>query len=213
VQRLAAERYTRSFQAKCVAEQRRTIKATWVTLRLMPDELEVLKIVSERLEAAHIPFMLTGSFAMAYYGQPRMTRDLDLVVSLGEEDVHGIVAAFSPDFYIDADDTRAAILTQRQFNLMHNATGIKVDLIVLKSAEYRKVEFARRQLVVIGGVKTWIVSREDLILSKLVWTRDTKSELQRRDVKNLLDETMDREYLSHWADRLGVTDILQEIAE
>jgi len=213
VQRLAAERYTRSFQAKCVAEQRRTIKAAWVTLRLMSDELEVLKIVSERLEAAHIPFMLTGSFAMAYYGQPRMTRDLDLVVSLGEEDVHGIVAAFSPDFYIDADDTRAAILTQRQFNLMHNATGIKVDLIVLKSAEYRKVEFARRQLVVIGGVKTWIVSREDLILSKLVWTRDTKSELQRRDVKNLLDETMDREYLSHWADRLGVTDILQEIAE
>lgn len=213
MQRLAAERYTRSFQAKCVAEQRRTIKAAWVTLRLMSDELEVLKIVSERLEAAHIPFMLTGSFAMAYYGQPRMTRDLDLVVSLGEEDVHGIVAAFSPDFYIDADDTRAAILTQRQFNLMHNATGIKVDLIVRKSAEYRKVEFARRQLVVIGGVKTWIVSREDLILSKLVWTRDTKSELQRRDVKNLLDETMDREYLSHWADRLGVTDILQEIAE
>ena len=48
----------------------------------MHAELEVLKIVSERLEAAHIPYMLTGSFAMAYYGQPRMTRDLDLVVAL-----------------------------------------------------------------------------------------------------------------------------------
>ena len=179
----------------------------------MPDELEVLKIVSERLETAHIPFMLTGSFAMAYYGQPRMTRDLDLVVYLGEEDVHGIVATFSPDFYINPDDVRAAILTQRLFNLMHSATGIKVDLIVRKSAEYRKVEFARRQPVAIGGVKTWIVSREDLILSKLVWAEDTKSELQRRDVKNLLDETVDREYLSLWADRLGVTDILGEIAE
>jgi hypothetical protein len=43
--------------------------------------------VSERLEAAQLPFMLTGSFAMAYYGKPRMTRDLDLVVSLGEDDV------------------------------------------------------------------------------------------------------------------------------
>ncbi len=191
----------------------RTSKAAWYTLRRMPDELEVLKIVGERLEAARILFMLTGSFAMAYYGQPRMTRDLDLVVSLAEEDVDGIVAAFSPDFYIDADDARAAILTQRLFNLMHNATGIKVDLIVRKSAEYRKVEFARRQPVAISGVKTWIVSREDLILSKLVCAEDTKSELQRRDVKNLLDETMDREYLRHWADRLGVTNILGEIAE
>jgi hypothetical protein len=172
-----------------------------------------LKIVSERLEAALIPFMLTGSFAMAYYGQPRMTRDLDLVVSLGEEDVHRVVAAFSPDFYIDADDARAAILTQRLFNLMHNATGIKVDLIVRKSAEYRKVEFARRQSVELSGVKTWIVSREDLILSKLVWAEEAKSELQRRDVKNLLDEAVDREYLSHWADRLGVTKILEEIVE
>lgn len=179
----------------------------------MPDELEVLSIVSKRLEAAHIPFMLTGSFAMAYYGQPRMTRDLDLVVSLGEEDVHGIVDAFSPDFYIDVDDARAAILTQRLFNLMHNATGIKVDLIVRKSAEYRKVEFARRQSVRLSGVKTWIVSREDLILSKLVWAEEANSELQRRDVKNLLGETVDREYLSHWADRLGVTKILEEIAE
>lgn len=48
----------------------------------MHAELEVLKIVSEKLEAAHVPFMLTGSFAMAYYGQPRMTRDIDLVVYL-----------------------------------------------------------------------------------------------------------------------------------
>ncbi len=46
----------------------------------MLEELEVLKIVSERLEAAQLPFMLTGSFAMAYYGKPRMTRDLDIVV-------------------------------------------------------------------------------------------------------------------------------------
>lgn len=66
----------------------------------MLEELEVLKIISQRLESAHIPFMLTGSFAMAYYGQPRMTRDLDLVVSLAEEDINRIVAAVSPDFYI-----------------------------------------------------------------------------------------------------------------
>lgn len=179
----------------------------------MLEELEVLKIVSERLEAAQLPFMLTGSFAMAYYGKPRMTRDLDLVVSLGEDDVASIVAALSPDFYIDADSVRSAVISQRLFNLMHYATSIKVDLIVRKSSEYRQVEFARRQPVQMNGVSTWIVSREDLILSKLVWAKDSGSELQRRDVRTLGDKSMDRAYLDRWAARLGVADALAEIIQ
>lgn len=87
----------------------------------MLEELEVLKIVSERLETARLPFMLTGSFAMAYYGKPRMTRDLDIVVSLQEDDIPGIVTVLSPDFYIDADSVRSAVISQRLFNLMHFA--------------------------------------------------------------------------------------------
>lgn len=177
----------------------------------MLEELEVLRIVSERLEAAHVPFMLTGSFAMAYYGKPRMTRDLDLVVALVEDDIHGVVEVMTPDFYIDADDVRSAVMAQRLFNLMHHDTGIKIDLIVRKNAEYRQVEFARRRPVELNGVKTWIVSREDLILSKLVWAKESGSELQRRDVKTLLDDSVEREYLEHWAARLGVMQCLKEI--
>lgn len=179
----------------------------------MMEELEVLRIVSARLEAAQLPFMLTGSFAMAYYGRPRMTRDLDIVVSLNEEDVGSLVAALSPDFYIDADSARSAVASQRLFNLMHLATSIKVDLIVRKSSEYRQVEFARRQPVELSGVKTWIVRREDLILSKLVWANDSGSELQRRDVRTLLDDSMDHAYLELWAARLGVAEALAEIAQ
>jgi hypothetical protein len=96
---------------------------------------------------------------------------------------------------------------------MHLATSIKVDLIVRKGSEYRQVEFARRQPVELSGVKTWIVSREDLILSKLVWAKDSGSELQRRDVRTLLDDSMDRAYLESWAARLGVADALAEIAQ
>jgi len=178
----------------------------------MLEELEVLKIVSERLEAAQLPFMLTGSFAMAYYGKPRMTRDLDIVVSLNEDDVPAIIAALSAEFYIDAESVRTAVVSQRMFNLMHLATSIKVDLIVRKGSEYRQVEFARRQQVELNGVRTWIVSREDLILSKLVWAKDSGSELQRRDVKTLLHESMDRAYLERWAARLGVAESLREAA-
>lgn len=96
---------------------------------------------------------------------------------------------------------------------MHHATGIKVDLIVRKGAEYRQVEFARRMEVNLSGVKTWIVSREDLILSKLAWAKEANSELQRRDVKVLFNNSVDRPYVEHWAERLGVVGLLKEITE
>ena len=111
----------------------------------------------------------TGSFALGYYGKPRMTRALDFVVALMEEHVDGLVKAFSSDFYIDEDAARSAVRSRRIFNLMHLTSGVKVDLIVRKDSEYRHVEFARRKSVDLAGASTWITSREDLILSKPVW--------------------------------------------
>ena len=178
----------------------------------MATELEILGIVSDRLAAQGLDFMLTGSFALAFYATPRMTRDLDLVVALKEPDVEGLVAAFEADFYIDADAARTAIRAESIFNLMHLASGIKVDLIVRKVAPYRRLEFSRRQAVDLAGIQTWIVSREDLILSKLVWARDSGSELQLRDVRALLDGTADAAYLREWAAKLGVAEMLEKLS-
>ena len=161
----------------------------------MLSELEVLAIATERLETMQIAYMLTGSYAMACYATPRMTRDLDLVVALVESDCGQIAEVFCTDFYVDEDDVRSAVQTQRMFNLMHLASGIKLDFIVRKSSEYRQIEFSRRQQTTIGAVSFWIVSREDLILSKLVWSQDSGSELQRRDARSLLDASVDRSYL------------------
>lgn len=191
--------------------QRSRRPGTCYKLARMMNELDVLRLVSERFERAAIPFMLTGSFALAYYATPRMTRDLDIVVALCERDVTRLVAMFAADFYLDAEDAAAAIRGQRLFNLMHLQTGIKVDLIVRKDDDYRQTEFSRRQPIEMNAVHTWITSREDLILSKLVWSRASASELQRRDVRALLGEPVDEQYLAKWAARLGVDDLLKEI--
>jgi hypothetical protein len=178
----------------------------------MTTELDVLRRVSEGLTAQGLPFMLTGSFAMALYVTPRMTRDIDIVVALAVEDIDAVVREFSSEFYLDADAGRLAIQAERLFNLIHDASGIKVDLIVRKSSDYRRVEFDRRQRATLGTVDTWIVSREDLILSKLVWARDSQSEMQRRDVELLLkDDNLDRDYLRLWTSRLGVDTVLNEL--
>lgn len=177
----------------------------------MIGELELLGIVGDRLRHAGIDYMLTGSFALAFYATPRMTRDIDLVVAVADQDVDILVSAFAPDFYIDRDDVRQAIRAARMFNLMHLDSGIKVDLIVRKDDPYRIAEFERRRAIRIGDIDSFIVSREDLILSKLVWGRDSGSDLQRRDVRLLADGPLDREYLDRWAARLGVADMLAEV--
>jgi hypothetical protein len=179
----------------------------------MTEELDVLRIISERLRAADVPFMLTGSFALGYYGKPRMTRDLDFVVALMERHVDALVRAFSTDFYIDEDAARSAIKSQRMFNLMHLDSAIKVDLIVRKNSDYRQAEFERRKLVEFAGISTWITSREDLILSKLVWANDSGSEMQLRDVRTLIDESVDWPYLKDWAAKLGVAAKLDEASK
>jgi hypothetical protein len=92
----------------------------------MLSALDVLKLIGERLCAGQFQFMLTGSFALAYYATPRMTRDLDIVVELRENDVERFTRAFLADCYLDPDDAREAVAAQRMFNLMHLQTGIKV---------------------------------------------------------------------------------------
>src|SRR3990172_820663 len=76
--------------------------------RLMTDEQEVLKIVTTRLESAGIRYMLTGSIAANFYTTPRMTRDIDIIVEVGEKDTERLFALFSDDFYADRDSIKTA---------------------------------------------------------------------------------------------------------
>ena len=177
----------------------------------MLTELDVLRLISERLGAGRFQFMLTGSFALAYYATPRMTRDLDIVVELRENDIERFTSAFVADFYLNPDEARAAVVAQRMFSLMHLQTGIKVDFIVRKATEYREAEFLRRRAVKLSGVNTFIVSREDLILSKLIWAAESNSEMQRRDVKALVQASLDEAYLRQWAAALGVAAALEQV--
>jgi hypothetical protein len=96
---------------------------------------------------------------------------------------------------------------------MHLESGVKVDFIVRKSSDFRQVEFARRKPVAIAGIGTWIVSCEDLILSKLVWALESNSELQRRDIHQLLANPVDLDYIRKWAPHLGVTKLLKELMQ
>lgn len=179
----------------------------------MLNEFDVIRDVTDRFKNAEIPHMLTGSMAMNYYSLPRMTRDVDFVVEARAEDVDKIISAFESDYYVDRTAVSRAISHERSFNMIHNEAFIKIDCIIRKASEYRQLEFSRRQQVEIQGVQVWLVSKEDLIISKLFWARDSHSELQLRDVKNLLASGYDVEYLDRWTQKLELKSLFQECLE
>ena len=178
----------------------------------MDEQLEFVKQIAERLESVGIPYMLTGSMAMAVYATPRMTRDVDLVVECTPADAPRIVGLFETDCYVDAEAVANAIRTRGQFNVIHNEWITKADFIVRKDDPYRETEFGRRRAVEAAGLRLSVVAPEDLILSKLAWARETGSELQLRDVRELIASAQDLDwaYLERWAAHVGVSRELGE---
>ncbi|MGB7219665.1 MAG: nucleotidyl transferase AbiEii/AbiGii toxin family protein [Vicinamibacterales bacterium] len=177
------------------------------------DQLGVLKLVTGRLDGAGIPYMVTGSIAAGHYAQPRMTRDIDLVVDLQPQDADRIATLFSGEFECSLDAIRAAIGRASMFNLIHTEAIVKVDFVVRKNTPYRLEEFGRRRITMIDAHPVQMVSPEDLVLSKLVWAKDTRSELQLRDVRHIISAQpgLDWSYLERWANGLSVIELLREV--
>jgi hypothetical protein len=174
------------------------------------NEIDIVRDISHRFEEAGILYMLTGSMAMNYYAQPRMTRDIDVVIAIAPEDVGRVAALFRPDYYVSEENIRESVAHESIFNLIHQESVIKVDCIIRKKNEYRRVEFERRQKISILDFTTFIVSKEDLIISKLSWAKDSHSEVQLGDVKNLLATGYDAAYLQRWTRELWLDTLLKE---
>ncbi len=176
----------------------------------MSAELEVLQDVLARLDREGVEYMLTGSLALSYYAEPRMTRDIDLVVECTGHDARRLVALFEPDYYVSEADVARALADRSMFNVLHFEKLVKLDLIVRKEERFRAHEFGRRVRVRLSAFDAWIATREDLILSKLVWAEPSGSELQLRDVRALLAGGADLGYLRRWAADLGVAGLLEK---
>jgi hypothetical protein len=178
----------------------------------MSEELEVLKMVANRLGEAGIGYMVSGSIAANYYTIPRMTRDIDIVIELEQEGIDEFVGLFEGDFYADREMIANEVSRRGMFNLIHNAYVVKIDFIVKKSSAYQQVAFSRRKQVLIEQSPVWFVTAEDLVISKLAWARDSHSEMQLKDVASLVAtvENLDMTYIDKWVRQLDLECIYRE---
>lgn len=175
------------------------------------EQNNVLKDCSERLDKLGIPYMLTGSMALIHYAQPRTTTNIDIIIELTSDDVENFIKEFEPDYYVPQSRIKDAIYRNRMFNLLNQQTIIKIDCVIRKDDEFNLLAFSRRrQVKYTDYFDVWIINKDDLILSKLNWAKISRSEMQMRDVANLLRNGYDVDYVNKWADKLGVSDMLAE---
>lgn len=175
---------------------------------------QFLSEIVRHLSDANLPYMVVGSVAGCFHGEPRLTADADIVVDAPWEAVRRFVRALGPDYYVSEDAARDAWERQRMFNIIHVGTGIKADIICRRDTDYAAVAFERRGVARALGVEVEVCSPEDLILSKLDWGKRGESERQYRDalaVAKVQRSRLDLAYLAHWAEDLGVSDLLNRL--
>lgn len=147
--------------------------------------------------------MLSGSVAMSLYIVPRATRDFDFIIHLLPKDIDGFVRNFEEGYYCEEDSVLDAVAHQSLFNIIDFASGFKADFVILKKTAYRQEEFERRVQMDYFGKTIYVVSPEDLLISKLIWIQDLQSPIQMEDVSNLTAmNNLDFKYIDKWLSQL-----------
>jgi hypothetical protein len=159
---------------------------------------------------------VTGSQASAYYGEPRFTRDIDIVADINLGQVEDLITYFpSNEFYCDKGMIEAEIRRRGQFNIIHSVSGLKIDIIVTKTTPFSQTEFARRnRSAIFPHQNTYFASAEDVIIKKMEFYKEGGSEKHLRDITGILKvsgEEIDRAYIDHWARQLGLIEIWDAI--
>lgn len=166
---------------------------------------ELLQYVCSQLEHHQIPYMISGSVAMSVYTVPRFTRDIDLIVVLQEQDAAVLESIFSRGFYFHRPSVDEEISRSGFFNVIDDSSGYKIDFVLRKQEPFRQIEFERKRRDIVYGIEAWVVSVEDLILSKIIWIQDYQSGQQKVDIEHLIaDNELDMNYINEWVNRLNL---------
>ncbi|MFQ5813896.1 MAG: hypothetical protein ACE5I2_12030 [Anaerolineae bacterium] len=145
--------------------------------------------VIDVLERLGIPYMVAGGFAAIFYGEPRLTIDVDIVADMKPKHIRPFVTAFPiPDYYVSEEGIRDSLRRRYPFNVIQPATGAKVDLVPLPSDPFTRAAFHRRQRLDYDaeGHSATFITPEDIILAKLMAFQKTKSDKHLRDARGVL---------------------------
>ena len=181
---------------------------------LAPDELSLFAV---RLEAIGASYMVTGATAAILYGQPRVTNDLDVVLSLNDKSRSALLGAFpETEFYVPPESviqTEQARTQRGHFNLIHLESGYKADIYLTGNDPLHAWAMPlRRRLRWSAAAEIAVAPPEYVMLRKLEYFREGRSAKHPADIRAILEVTgADEAAMAPWLERMGLTPLWQEV--
>ena len=153
-------------------------------------EPSFFEIFTKRLDDARLRYMVTGAVASIVYGEPRLTHDIDLVLELSDEGAEKILGAFPlEEFYCPPLEVIKVELRRPfrgHFNLVHHETGFKADVYLTGKDPLHHWAMSKRSQIQTEGNILWIAPPEYIILRKLEYYREGKSEKHLKDIVSMI---------------------------
>ena len=179
---------------------------------------ELLRRVTAALEELEIPYLVTGSMATIAYGEPRFTRDIDVVVRIDREDIEKLRSVLpEEEFYLSTEAALEALEQAGQFNVLHPRSGLKIDFMVAGSGEFDESRFGRSRRLQIGPASAAeFAAPEDVVIKKLEYYSEGESEKHLRDIAGVIKVTgdeLDRSYIEEWARRLDLEAVWRQVLD
>ena len=173
----------------------------------------------KRSIALAVPYALVGSWGSGVYGEPRFTRDIDIVLDLNLAQLLQFCAAFPEDeFYLSEAAVRDAVRTRFQFNVIHPGSGNKIDFILTRPDSWNVDQLTRRRRIELRhgqeAFAAYVAAPEDVILGKLWYFAEGGGDRHLRDIAGILrvtGEGVDRAEVERWATKLGYLEVWHQI--
>ena len=183
---------------------------------IIEDPEDLLCEVAKILQELKISYVITGGFAVAIWGRPRFTADIDIIVELLNKNILGLakkLLLLDKDSYLDITAIKNALVNRGEFNFIHANTGMKVDFWI-RNSEFDRLKIKHAVCKQIKHRKINFVSPEDLILSKLLWYKKNKSERELEDIKSILKfSKVSLRYIKKFSQKHSTENIFKNIRQ
>lgn len=175
---------------------------------------DALLAVLAALDSLAVPYMVTGSLASNLYGLPRSTHDADLVLQADAAKIVVLAKSLPPRLRLDPQLSFETITGTSRFIIGWKDHPFKIELFLLSDDAHDRERFRRRRQGTLLGRPTWVPSPEDVIITKLRWSRLGKRTKDIDDVRNVIavqSERVDWDYVYRWCDAHGTRELLAEV--
>ena len=159
------------------------------------ENFQLFETFTKRFNSGDFTYFVTGSIASIYYGLPRLTHDVDIIIDIPTERIDDFIHLFSPEeFYIPPRETvfeESSRSVRGHFNLIDLKNGFKADIYLLGKDPLHRWALKNRKEIKIDNNNLYIAPPEYVIIRKLEYYQEGGSDKHLDDIANMLDISRD----------------------